>query len=137
MAKYVDSHELEQWWAGWLITDDNRNWQVLSDMLYKVCLGIAKKFRPKDNDEYHNLANEAITKVLIKIKRGKLKYKPTSEGGSPIFNLVTTTIQNILRTHKNSEKQKKINHTKYVRNIVQEQAPELLGSIDNFSTDHD
>lgn len=132
MAKYCDSTVLEEWWAGWLATGDERNWQQMTDMLYLICLGIAKKFRPGTDDEYHNLANEAIFKLLQKIRDGKLRYKPTCEGGSPVFNLVTTTVQRILCSYKNSDKKRKINHSKYVRTVVQEKAPELLSAISNL-----
>lgn len=132
MAKYCDSKELEEWWAGWLITRDPRNWEQMTEMLYKICLGIAKKFRPINDDEYTNLANEAITKLLQKIKDNKLRFKPTSSGGSPVFNLVTTTVQRILCSYKNSDKKRKINHSKYVRVIVQEKAPEMLSSISDL-----
>ncbi len=132
MAKYVDSKELEEWWAGWLITGDKRNWEQMTEMLYKICLGIAKKFRPINDDEYTNLANEAITKLLQKIRDNKLRFTPTASGGSPVFNLVTTTVQRILCSYKNSDKKRKINHSKYVRVIVQEKAPEMLSSISDL-----
>ena len=132
MPHYCNSKELEEWWAGWLVTGDVRNWDQTAGMLYKVCLGIAKKFRPSSEDEYTNLANEAMVKLLQKIKDNKLRFIPTSAGGSPIFNLVTTTISRILCSYKNSDKKRKINHSKYVRIIVQEKAPEMLSSISDM-----
>lgn len=153
MARYCDSKELEEWWGGWYATSvhtvketigkngkprkrvtfitegDHRNWQIMSDMLYKICLGIAKKFHPRDDDVYHDLANEAAVALLNKIKDGKLLPKPRCEGGSPVFNLVTTTVQNTLYSYKNNQKNSKKRHAKYVAKIVQEQAPELMGSV--------
>lgn len=151
---YCDSEVLEEWWAGWLATStyeieeyfdekkqedrerltiidmgDNRNWQEMSEMLYTICLGITKKFKPRDDDEYYELANEAMSKLMIKIEAGKLHYKPRVNGGSPVFNLITTTVQRILYSYKNQIKQRRIRHSKYVRKIVQEQAPELMSSI--------
>jgi hypothetical protein len=150
---YCNSKELEEWWAGWLATGsyniiieknkkgksmkrinfinegDSRNWKKMTEMLYDICLGIAKKFRPVDSDEYHNLANEAMIKLMDKIKKGKLNFIPTSQGGSPIFNLVTTTVHNILCSYKNYHKNHKIRHSKYVIKTVQEKAPELMPSV--------
>jgi hypothetical protein len=98
----------------------------MAGMLYLICQGKAKTFRPRDDEEYHHLSNEAAIKLFDKIKRGKFKFKPTCLGGSPIFNLVTTAVGRLLCSHKNSIKRRKINHSKYVRKIVQEQAPEFL-----------
>jgi hypothetical protein len=129
---YVNSKELEEWWAGWNDTGDDRNWKHMSEMLYLICLGISKNFRPKDDEEHYNLSNEAATKLFDKIKTGRLKFKPTCLGGSPVFNLVTTTVQRLLCSFKNSDKRRKKNHSSYVRHIVQAQAPELLGHLNNF-----
>lgn len=133
MAKhYCNSKDLEEWWAGWNVTKDPRNWDKMMEMLYEICLGIAKKFRPANDDEYHNLANEAMIKLMNKIVEGKLKFKPTCQGGSPVFNLITTTVQRILFSYKNQVKNKKIRHSKYVQKVVQEQAPELMPSVKNL-----
>ena len=132
MAKskhYCNSAELEEWWGGWIETNDRRNWQKLTEMLYSICLGIAKRFRPGNDDEYHNLANEAMIKLMNKIVDGKLKFKPTCQGGSPVFNLVTTTVQRILFSYKNQLKSNKIRHSKYVIKTVQEKAPELIDAV--------
>ena len=129
---YVNSKELEEWWAGWRDTQDTRNWEKMSEMLYLICIGKAKTFKPISDEEHYNLANEAATKLFEKIQRGKLKFKPSISGGSPIFNLVTTTVQNLLCSFKNSDKRRKKNHGKYVRKIVQDKAPELLPSIINM-----
>ena len=129
MAKhYCNSAELEEWWSGWNETNDSRNWTKMTEMLYDICLGIAKKFKPSDDDEYHNLANEAMLKLMHKITTGKLKFKPTCKGGSPVFNLVTTTVQRILYSYKNAVKNKKIRHSKHVIKVIQENAPELMSS---------
>ncbi len=129
---YVNSKELEEWWAGWRDTGDIRNWNKMSEMLYLICLGISKNFRPKDDDEHFNLANEAAIKLFEKIKNGKLKFTPSCQGGSPVFNLVTTTVQRLLCSFKNSDKRRRKNHSVYVRQIVQEKAPELLSHLSNF-----
>lgn len=150
---YCDSVELEEWWGGWFATSaftteryvdkkgktrtrihftaegDARNWDRMSHMLYDICLGIAKKFRPRDDDVYHDLANEAVVILLNKIKAGKLLPIPRCEGGSPVFNLVTTTVQRILCSYKNNQRDNKKRHAKYVTKIVQEKAPELMGSV--------
>jgi hypothetical protein len=129
---YVNSKELEEWWAGWRDTGDDRNWKCMSEMLYLICLGISKNFRPKDDEEHCNLANEAATKLFEKIRTGRLKFKPSCQGGSPVFNLVTTTVQRLLCSFKNSDKRRKKNHSAFVRQVVQDKAPELLSHISNF-----
>ncbi|CAK0748128.1 hypothetical protein CCP1ISM_20007 [Azospirillaceae bacterium] len=134
---YVNSKELEEWWAGWRDTGDVRNWERMSEMLYLICLGISKNFRPRDDEEHYNLANEAATKLFEKIKTGKLKFKPTCQGGSPVFNLVTTTVQRLLCSFKNSDKRRRKNHSSFVRQVVQEKAPELLSHLSNFYDNHD
>lgn len=156
---YCDSVELEEWWAGWLATStyrvyyvennrgeqrkriefiskgDERNWTKMTDMLYSVCLGIAKNFRPKTDEEYHNLANEAMIRLIDKIVEGKLNYTPRCEGGSPVFNLVTTTVHRILCSYKNQIKRERIRHSKHVMKEVREKAPELLSSVRDLYTD--
>lgn len=136
MAKYVDSIELEEWWAGWVESGDKRNWDKTAEMLYMICLGIAKNFRPKTEEEYYNLANEAAAKLFQKIHNGRLKFKPTVKGGSPVFNLVTTTVHRILCSFKNYDKKRKINHSKFVIRTIQEKAPEMLSSIMNAGSDN-
>lgn len=153
MAHYCDSAELEEWWAGWLATaiytrekyedksgkkrerinftqfGDERNWEKMSEMLYSICCGITKKFSPKTDEEFYNLANEAMTKLLVKIQTGKLKFTPTCLGGSPVFNLVTTTVQRILYSYMNQQTTRRKRHAKFVVKTVQEKAPELLASV--------
>ena len=129
---YVDSKVLEEYWAGWRETGDERNWDKMTEMLYLICIGKAKTFRPKDDEEHYNLANEAAIKLFEKIRNGKLKFKPTCDGGSPVFNLVTTTIYKLLCSYKNNDKRRKKNHSKYVRVIVQDKAPELLSALANL-----
>lgn len=150
---YCDSEELEEWWAGYAATSvfttqhytdrkgndrtriqyvidgDIRNWNKMSHMLYDICLGIAKNFHPRNDDIYHDLANEAVVILLNKIKEGKLHPTPRCEGGSPFFNLITTTVNRQLCSYKNNQRDSKKRHAKYVAKVVQEKAPELLGSV--------
>lgn len=153
MANYCDSTELEEWWAGWLATStydvdrytdtkgkdrtriefhcfgDDRNWEKMSEMIYSICCGITKRFNPKTDEEFDNLANEAMIKVLTKIKDGKLKFTPKHEGGSPVFNLITTTVHNTLCSYMNNQKNRKKRHSKFVLREVSQKAPELLSSV--------
>lgn len=149
---YCNSQDLEEWWSGWLATSkyetyevdhkgkkltrinfikygDDRNWTKMSEMLYNICLGIAKNFRPKCDDEYYNLANEAMIRFMNKIKEGKIVYIPRCQGGSPVFNLATTTIHRLLCSYKNQQKNMKIRHSKFVLKEVKEKAPELIDSV--------
>lgn len=156
MPHYCDSVELEEWWAGWMATavyetdqytddkgndrvrlnfvefGDQRNWDKMSEMLYSICCGITKKFNPKSDEEFFNLANEAMSKLMVKIKTGKLRVIPRCEGGSPAFNLITTTVQRILYSYCNQQKNRKVRHSKYVIKEVTEKAPELLSSVRNL-----
>jgi len=153
MPHYCDSIELEEWWGGWLATSihiveeyednrgkkrqrikfisygDERNWKKISEMLYSICCGIAKKFHPKSDEEYYHLANEAYVVLMTKIKDGKVKFIPRCEGGSPLFNLITTTVSRILCTYMNKQKRSKQHHAKFVVKEVSEKAPELLSSV--------
>jgi len=153
MPHYCDSVELEEWWGGWLATSvytieeyednhgkmrkrinfisygDDRNWEKISEMLYSICCGITKKFHPKSDEEFYHLANEAMAVLMTKIKDGRMRFTPRCEGGSPVFNLITTTVSRILCTYKNKQKRSKQRHAKYVVKEVSEKAPELLPSV--------
>lgn len=153
MPNYCDSNELEEWWAGWLATSvyeiikyedkkgkeraridfkhfgDDRNWEKMSEMIYTICCGITKRFNPRTDEDFDNLANEAMIKILTKIKDGKLKFIPKHEGGSPVFNLITTTVHNTLCSYMNHQKNRKKRHSKFVIKEVSQKAPELLSSV--------
>lgn len=126
MAKYVDSKELEEWWAGWLITQDQYAWEQISDMIYRICNGIATRFNPRNDEEHTELLHDTFTTTMEKIKLGKLKFEP---GRAPVFNLLTTTIFRQLYSKMNKEKRRKIHQTKYIQKIVAEHS-EYLKFVD-------
>jgi hypothetical protein len=123
MAKYVDSKELEQWWTGWLVTDDPYAWSKMSDMIYAMCNGIATHFNPRDEEEHVELRHDAFMTTMEKIKAGKLKFIP---GKAPVFNLLTTTIFRQLYSRMNKEKRRKTHQAKYAQKFVAENHPEFL-----------
>ncbi len=128
MSKYVDSKELEEWWAGWLITCDQYAWEKMSSMIYQICHGIATHFNPRDDEEHAELRHDAFMTTMEKIKLGKLRFDP---GRAPVFNLLTTTIFRQLYSKMNKEKRRKIHQTKYIQKIAAENHLEYLEFVDN------
>lgn len=125
---YVNSAELEEWWQGWINTHCEYAWANMSNMIHRICSGIATKFNPKDEDELHDLINDAWVQTMDKIKTGKLRF---THGKAPVFNLVTTTVFRILYSKMNRQKRQKEHHKKYTYRYVQEKAPELLPVLEN------
>lgn len=123
---YVNSKELEEWWTGWELTTHDFNWDKMSKMIYKVCLGVTTHFNPRDEEEHTDLAHEAFYLVLEKIKNGKLK----NNRKSPVFSLFTTTIFNHLYSKMNREKRRKVHQTKYSWEFVEAKCPEYFQTFD-------
>lgn len=122
---YVNSKELEQWWAGWNLTSCDYSWEKLSEMIYKICQGVATKFNPKSEDEHIEHTHDAFIITLEKIKDGRLKF---IRGKAPVFNLLTTAIIRQLCSKMNKEKRHKKHHAKYTFQFVSENYPELLSN---------
>ena len=101
---------------------------VMSNMIHHICSGIATKFNPKDEDELHDLINDAWVQTMDKIKAGKLRF---THGKAPVFNLITTTVFRILYSKMNKQKRQREHHKKYTYRYVQEKAPELLPVLEN------
>jgi len=123
MPTYVKTHDLEQHWDNWNKTQNPQEWAELSLLILKICEGISKKFHPKSEEEYEELVNEAFIETMEKIKQQKLRYIP---GKAPVFNLLTTTIFNILYSKMNRKNRQKIQNEKYTKWYIQKHAPELL-----------
>lgn len=117
MAKkhYVSSKELEEWWTGWIVTEDDYAWNKLASMIYKMCEGIATKFSPRTHEEHQEHTHDAFYLVLEKIKLGKLKFTP---GRAPVFNLLTTTIYRHLYSKMNKETRRKDLMVKYMDRVL-------------------
>jgi hypothetical protein len=129
MAKYVDTKELEEWWQGWLITGCPIAWEETATRIHKICCGIATRFNPKSEDEYHEHVHDAFTQTIEKIKTGKLKFTP---GKAPVFNLITTTVFRILFSKMNKSKKHREHEKKYIYEQTQDYAPELIGTLDQY-----
>lgn len=125
---YVNSAELEEWWQGWINTRCEHAWGHMSNMIHHICSGIATKFNPKDEDELHDLINDAWVQTMDKIRAGKLRF---THGKAPVFNLITTTVFRILYSKMNKQKRQREHHKKYTYRYVQEKAPELLPVLEN------
>ena len=125
---YVNSVELEEWWQGWLVTGDSKAWDMMADMIYKICEGVSVKFHPNMlADEHLEHIHDAWSQCLEKIKNGKLKF---THGKAPVFNLLTTTIFRILYSKMNKQKKQKEHQRKYIYTCIQQKAPELLPLLD-------
>lgn len=132
---YVNSVELEEWWQGWIVTKDPFAWDEVSDRIYKMCLGIATKFNPKDEEEYNEHVHDAWTQTMDKIRSGKLRF---IRGKAPVFNLITTTVFRILYSKMNKQKKQREHQKKYATQYIQKHNPELLkGDANPGNEDHD
>ncbi len=77
------------------------SWHNMLDSISKMCFGIATKFKPKTEEDHHELSNEALIQVMHKLSTYKLVYTP---GRAPVFNLLTTTIYRIMYSIMNKRK---------------------------------
>jgi hypothetical protein len=89
-------------------------WDILVDMIYKICNGISLKFHPGNADERSELVHEALSHVLSKLKRNKLSFTP---GRAPAFNLLTTAIYRIMCSIKNKSKRYRDNRSGLAEDI--------------------
>jgi len=80
-----------------------QSWHAILTDINKICNGISMKFHLNEQDQ-HDLAQEAFVQVLKKLKSGKLVYIP---GRAPVFNLLTTTTYNIMFSILNRSKNQK------------------------------
>jgi hypothetical protein len=88
--------------AGYVLEVPNeQSWEALTADIGKICNGIALRFYLVNEDEQLELAQEAWAQVANKLRRGKLKYIP---GRAPVFNLLTTTIYNVIFSILNRQK---------------------------------
>lgn len=124
---YVNSQELEEWWQGWIITKDTFAWDMMSEMIYKICQGIATKFNPKDDDEYQEHTHDAFAQTMEKIKFGKLRF---TCGRAPVFNLITTTVFRILYSKMNRGKKQREHNKRFTFEWVQSNIPELIHNFE-------
>jgi len=114
-SHYVDSSELEQHWANWLDHRDHGSWDALSCGVYKICQGVARNFRPRDEEEHCELAQDAFSATITKINNGKLTFEP---GRAPVFNLLTTAIRYHLLNVKNRDKRRRDHLAKYRERLL-------------------
>lgn len=124
---YVDSVILEEWWYGWTLTGDDRNWDEMGNLIYKICEGVAIKFHPKTDDDRLEHIHDACMQTLEKIRTGRLIF---IHGKAPVFNLLTTTIFRILYSKMNRNKKQKEHMRRYTYDKVQKLNPEILHMVD-------
>lgn len=122
---YVNSRELEEWWTGWMVTEDPYAWDQMSQMIYKMCEGVATHFHPATKEEHEEHTHDAFFMTVEKIKDGRLKFDP---GRAPVFNLLTTTIFRHLYSKMNKEKRQRDLITKYMDRVLDEH-PDLRQSL--------
>lgn len=89
---YIKERCTQECWDGMLID------------IQKMCFGIAHHFHQKTEEDLNDLAHEALIQVLNKLKSDRLIFTP---GRAPVFNLLTTTIHNILFSIMNKRKNQK------------------------------
>lgn len=90
-------------------------WDRLAAMIYDICMGVALNFNPPNEEARGDLAHEALTYTLDKIRRGKLTYTP---GRAPVFNLVTTAVIRIMYSIKNREKRQLEHRNKLTGRLI-------------------
>lgn len=79
----------------------DESWHGLLGDIDKICQGIAQRFKPRTEEEHHELSNDALLQVTKKLVDRKLVYTP---GRAPVFNLLTTTIYRIMYSIMNRRK---------------------------------
>ncbi len=79
----------------------NFTWHAMLEDVNKICHGIAMRFKPRSDEEHHELTNEALIQVINKLNSYKLIYTP---GRAPVFNLLTTTIYRVMYSIMNRRK---------------------------------
>jgi hypothetical protein len=125
--KYVDSTELQEWWHGWNVTQDEAAWNMMSQMIYRICEGVATKFHPRSPEEHQEHIHDAITQTLEKIRNGRLRF---IHGKAPVFNLLTTTVFRILYSKMNRQKKQREHLKKYTYDCIQKNLPDMLPLVE-------
>lgn len=124
---YVDTHELEDWWVGWMVTGCPYAWSEVTERIYRICNGIVRHFNPRDEEEANDHVHDAFVQTIEKIRTGKLVI---IRGKAPVFNLVTTTIFRILYSKMNKQKKHREHLQKYYYQFIQKHAPEHLSKVE-------
>jgi len=111
---YVISEELEFDWTQWQQDGNLYAWERLQEQIYKMCMGIAIKFRPINEEEHRELAHESFVLTMAKIRDGRLTF----DDRAPVFNLLTTTIFRHLYSLKNKDSRRRNAMNKYAKKIL-------------------
>jgi hypothetical protein len=112
---YCDSTKLEEYWTKWNTSKDESARELLYGLIYQICEGVAKNFKPHSEDELRELTHEAFVLTISKIQDGRLNFTP---GRAPVFNLLTTTIFRQLYSLKNRDSRRKRLYERYRDRIV-------------------
>lgn len=95
------------------------SWDAVLQDIYKMCHGIAMRFRLSNEEDRNELANEAALQVIRKLKAGKLVYTP---GRAPVFNLLTTTIHRCMYSALSRDQRRLRNAKAYAEEIKAQHA---------------
>lgn len=112
---YCDSKQLEEHWTNWNNSGNEKSKEQLFNLIYQICVGVAKKFKPRSEDELNELTHEAFVLTVSKINDGRLKFTP---GRAPVFNLLTTTIFRQLYSLKNRDSRRKRLYERYRDKVI-------------------
>lgn len=117
MSHYCDNTKLEACWSKWNATRDQETKEELFRLIYSICEGVVKNFKPRDEDEFRELTHEAFILTASKIEDNRLTFMP---GRAPAFNLLTTIIFRQLYSLKNRDSRRKRLHDKYRDRVVRQ-----------------
>lgn len=102
------------------------SWHAILEDVNKMCLGIATRFNPPNEEDLQELAHEAVIQVIRKLADKKLVYTP---GRAPVFNLLTTAIFRCMYSIQNRRKNRRVG---WHRLVEQMQAGVLPDNVRSF-----
>ncbi len=98
-----------------LLLSKDEAWDKMSELICTACDKISYNFHAHNEDLRTELVQEVIEKALSKLKRGKMRF---TIGKYPAFNLLTTSIMNLMY----SSKTKDLRHMQNKNKLVAEAA---------------
>jgi hypothetical protein len=103
------------------------SWNSLIADVGKICTGISYSFTLRE-DEYSDLAHDALICVINKITRKKLVYVP---GQAPVFNLLTTAIKRICFSQLNKRTKRMRDNSKLLEDAERGIIPSSFRSVNS------
>ncbi len=119
--EYIDKAELDRIWHSWHDDQDPKAWAALSEVVYRICLGVAVYFCPRNEEERCELAHRTFALVLTKIKAKKIV---NTRGRGSFFGLLTTAAFRHLYSLKRSEARRKI-HLEKLKSMTHQVVPDI------------